>query len=117
MEGDMDEDEYIAMRSDLTPAELEQELVAWRRARGFERRLPVNPEEELAMIWWPDDRAWFVATEASCGGSSYLAGSRRMIERLTTDARLEVLEAQLTDSLSDLRDERNAELDRAAYGR
>jgi hypothetical protein len=69
----------------------------------------------LPPIWWPDDRAWFVATERTLS-TTYVAGSRRAIDRLLASASLEALEARPTDLLSELADVANAALDARADG-
>ena len=38
-------------------------------------------------MWWPDDRAWFVATEID-GENTYVGGSRECIEALLAESRL-----------------------------
>lgn len=54
-------------------------------------------------LWWPEDRAWCVATEVDfCW--TYVAGTRSCIEAVLADKRLEALEAhpdQRGDYLSD----------------
>ena len=47
-------------------------------------------------LWWPEDRAWFVATEVDYAWT-YVAGGRDLLDALMADDRLEVLSAQLTD--------------------
>ncbi len=42
-------------------------------------------------IWWPEDRAWFVHTEID-GTSTYVGGSRSMIDRLVGEQILESFE-------------------------
>jgi hypothetical protein len=42
-------------------------------------------------LWWPDDRAWFVHTEID-GTSTYVGGSRSMIDRLIGEQILESFE-------------------------
>ena len=54
-------------------------------------------------IWWPDDRAWCVATEVDFMWT-YVGGTSAMIERLLADPRLEALETNTEhrgDYLSD----------------
>jgi hypothetical protein len=48
------------------------------------------------QIWWPDDRAWCVATEIDLD-STYVGGSRAFIERLMGEPELEVMPAVLDD--------------------
>jgi hypothetical protein len=45
-------------------------------------------------LWWPEDRAWFVATEIDLAWT-YVAGDQSLIGRLTSDNRLEVLPVAL----------------------
>ncbi len=47
-------------------------------------------------LWWPDDRAWCVATEVDYAWT-YVGGTHQLIERLVEDDRLEVLPAKLSD--------------------
>ena len=53
-------------------------------------------EDQSPNLWWPEDRAWFVATEIDYAWT-YIGGSPVPIEALVVDARLEVLPALLTD--------------------
>ena len=52
-------------------------------ASGFDR--------PAAGLWWPADRAWFVATEIDLEWT-FVAGNTELIERLQQDPRLEVVE-------------------------
>jgi hypothetical protein len=63
--------------------------------------------EAAANVWWPDDRAWFLITARDLA-TTYVGGTRRLIERLQADPHLEVRPAQLSDSLRDA--EAHAEL-------
>ena len=47
-------------------------------------------ERVAAGLWWPQDRAWFVATEIDLAWT-FVAGSHRLIDRLVTDHRLEAI--------------------------
>jgi len=49
-----------------------------------------------ASLWWPDDRAWCVATEVDFMWT-YVGGSNECIRRILTDHRLETWPAALTD--------------------
>lgn len=49
-------------------------------------------------IWWPDDRAWCVATEIDVRWT-YVAGSVRLIDALVADPRFEALPASITDGV------------------
>lgn len=52
-------------------------------------------EDQSPNLWWPEDRAWFVATEIDYAWT-YVGGSSQLIEGLLADDRLEVLPALLT---------------------
>jgi hypothetical protein len=47
-------------------------------------------------FWWPEDRRWFVATPGHMS-TTYLGGSRRLVDRLLADGRLEVFRAEARD--------------------
>jgi hypothetical protein len=47
-------------------------------------------------FWWPDDRRWFVATPEHMS-TTYLGGSRSLIDRLLADGRLEAFRAEASD--------------------
>jgi hypothetical protein len=47
-------------------------------------------------LWWPDDRAWFVHTEID-GTSTYVGGSRSMIDGLVGEQILESFEVDTDD--------------------
>lgn len=47
-------------------------------------------------LWWPDDRAWIVATEIDYAWT-YVGGSAGLIDGLLSDDRLETLPAKLSD--------------------
>jgi hypothetical protein len=48
-----------------------------------------GPSRPTAGLWWPTDRAWFVATEIDFRWT-YVAGDHALIDRLLRDNRLEV---------------------------
>ena len=50
-------------------------------------------------VWWPDDRAWFVATEIDFE-STYVGGSEAAIQAILEDPWLEALPAEPTDGVS-----------------
>jgi hypothetical protein len=64
-----------------------------KRATG---RPWVRSLDQSPNIWWPDDRAWFVATEVDYAWT-YVAGPRRLADALLSDDRLEVLPVRLED--------------------
>jgi hypothetical protein len=59
-----------------------------------------EPFEQSPTLWWPDDRAWCVASEVDFH-STYVGGSRQLIDRLLGDERIEALEAAVTDRVTD----------------
>lgn len=46
-------------------------------------------DRPVAGLWWPADRAWFVATEIDFE-RTFVAGSRQLLAELVHDDRLEV---------------------------
>ena len=48
-------------------------------------------------LWWPDDRAWFVATEIDYMWT-YVGGPQEVIDAVLADPRLEALPARLDHS-------------------
>jgi hypothetical protein len=61
--------------------------------------IPTSPPfvwDQSPNLWWPDDRAWIVATEIDYAWT-YVGGTRAAIDTVLTDARLEALPAHLTD--------------------
>ncbi len=61
-------------------------------------------------LWWPDDRAWVVATEIDFAWT-YVGGTRTTIDAVLADRRLEALEALLGDDPTYGGDTMNAALD------
>jgi hypothetical protein len=51
--------------------------------------------DQSPNLWWPDDRAWFVATEIDFD-STFVGGDDRVIAALVTDKRLEALPIALS---------------------
>jgi hypothetical protein len=58
-------------------------------------------EPESPNLWWPDDRAWCVATEIDLD-STYVGGSATMIRELLSDSRFDALEVRAADQRGDL---------------
>jgi len=67
-------------------------------------------EDQSPNLWWPDDRAWFVATDIDYAWT-YIGGSTELIDQLLADDRLEVLPARLTEKPFHDSDTVNARLD------
>ena len=67
---------------------------------------PLDAAGELGMsmfdqspsLFWPDDRAWLVATDIDLD-STYLGGSAALVRDLVADQRLEAVPASVTDSV------------------
>jgi hypothetical protein len=55
-----------------------------------------EPWDQSANLWWPNDRAWVVATEIDYAWT-YVGGTSELIQGLLDDPRLEALPARLTD--------------------
>jgi len=68
--------------------------------------------DQSPNLWWPDDRAWVVATEIDYAWT-YTGGSHRLVDALLADARLEALPARLSDKPFYDSDLVNASLDRS----
>jgi hypothetical protein len=52
--------------------------------------------DQSPNLWWPQDRAWFVHTEVDLS-STYVAGSRALVDSLLAEPNLECLRAATTD--------------------
>jgi hypothetical protein len=63
--------------------------------RGF-RRFCQPPAFQSPNLWWPADRVWCVASDIDLP-STYLGGTRALVEEVPGDDRLEAVPARLTD--------------------
>ncbi|OLC54075.1 MAG: hypothetical protein AUH85_12630 [Chloroflexi bacterium 13_1_40CM_4_68_4] len=54
---------------------------------------------QSASLWWPDDRAWLVATEVDLD-STYVGGAAAAIDALLTDPALEAVRADIADGIT-----------------
>jgi len=70
-----------------------------------ERLFPLSPQH--ASLWWPEDRAWCVATEVDMMWT-YVAGSEACIADMLADGRLEAWRASPDDRADAGGDEVNA---------
>ncbi len=61
-------------------------------------------------LWWPEDRAWCVATEIDFAWT-YVAGSQRLIDEILSDPAFEALPTKPTDRVTADGDLLNAALD------
>jgi hypothetical protein len=75
-------------------------LVLYRGAIGAAAAFCRFPYGQSPNLWWPEDRAWCVASEIDLA-STYLGGTGALVERVLHDARLEAVPAGLTDPLQD----------------
>jgi hypothetical protein len=74
--------------------------VLYRGAIGDAAAFSRPPAMQSPNLWWPDDRAWCVASEIDFR-STYVGGSRALIDRVFDDERFEALPARLTDRVTD----------------
>ena len=61
---------------------------------------------QSANLWWPDDRAWFVATEIDFS-STYIGGDRQCIEAVLASADLEAMVIEPDHGITDDSDHLN----------
>lgn len=75
-----------------TPEEIE---------RALENLPPSDypPLYQSANLWWPEDRAWCVATEIDLN-TTYVAGSQRLVDALLACGALEVYQVEPTDKIT-----------------
>lgn len=59
-----------------------------------------DPWFQSPNLWWPEDRAWFVATEID-GYSTYIGGEQACIDALVAHPHLEVLPGVQPEHLVD----------------
>lgn len=57
------------------------------------------PTWQSPNLWWPNDRAWCVASEIDLH-STYLGGPRELADQLLCDGRIEALPAKLGDPIN-----------------
>lgn len=60
-------------------------------------------DQQTANLWWPEDRAWCVATEIDLPWT-YVGGQAGLIERLLSDDRIEALPAEPEDNFTRVED-------------
>jgi hypothetical protein len=63
----------------------------------------LGDEDQVANLWWPQDRAWCVATEIDLAWT-YVGGSAGLIAALLADPRIEALPAAPDDALTGVAD-------------
>jgi hypothetical protein len=63
--------------------------------RALESPMDPFPFDQSANLWWPGDRAWFVATEIDFD-STFVGGDDRLIAALVSDERAEALPIALS---------------------
>jgi hypothetical protein len=60
---------------------------------------PMPDMDQTPCLWWPDDRAWCVASDIDLPWT-YLGGPAGLIERILDDGRIEALPAEPGDPLT-----------------
>lgn len=78
-------------------------LSAAHPERGFD---PDEFEPQSPSIFWPNDRSWCVATEIDLD-STYVGGSRQLVDALLADPRFEAWPVQLDDRIDSGADDLN----------
>lgn len=86
-------DVLIASGTEHPPPEAISEVLRYLPLPDF------PPTYQSANLWWPDDRAWCVATEIDFN-TTYIAGSRTLLDALLGSGALEVYEASPTDGVT-----------------
>jgi hypothetical protein len=84
--------DYVLLEGPLDAA---GEIGEWRHWQGRSHFEPHSPN-----LWWPDDRAWCVATDIDLD-STHVGGSAALVEELLGDPRLEVLQVNGADERGD----------------
>jgi hypothetical protein len=67
--------------------------------------------DQSANLWWPEDRAWVVTSEIDLAWT-YVAATAAVVDALVADARIEAMEALITDRFTFDADVVNQALDR-----
>ena len=62
--------------------------------------------QQSPSMWWPDDRAWFVATEIDLD-STYVGGTKACIDALLAHPEIEAVRVRLSDGITIASDELN----------
>jgi len=60
---------------------------------------PVDHSDRTASLWWPEDRAWCVATEVDLSWT-YVGGSQECIASILAHPGIEALPAELSDRVT-----------------
>ena len=98
-------DGWGGLRSDATDAPSFE--LPWRRYFLFEGPIVAATQTfhrddqwyQSAALWWPEDRAWCVATEVDFE-STYIGGTQDVVEELVADPSLEALEIGSHDGIT-----------------
>ena len=84
--------------------------------RALETPMDPFPFDQSPNLWWPEDRAWFVATEIDFD-STFVGGDNGLIAELVSDERLEALPITLSAKADSAADRLNSAPQRPAKGR
>lgn len=74
-----------------------------KEQKQFARTIRSFGGVQSPSLWWPDDRAWVVATDVDLN-STYVGGSAALVAALLADPGLEVLSVTATTSVHDAAD-------------
>lgn len=104
----------------VPPLAMDRVVVACMSPTGKEAPPPMTREAKKSALveswrngpalWWPNDRAWVVATEIDLAWT-YVGGSEQLIRRLVAHSGLEAWRAQSSDPFTANSDALNAALD------
>lgn len=78
----------------------ERPMVLYRGPLVAATALAATPAAQSPNLWWPDDRAWCVASEID-HHSTYVGGDRNLIDRVLGDPRLEAFPVRPADTATD----------------
>ena len=84
--------------------------------RALETPMDPFPLDQSPNLWWPEERAWFVATEIDFD-SPFVGGDNGLIAELVSDERLEALPITLSAKADSAADRLNSAPQRPAKGR
>lgn len=95
------------------PIEVSEQLTGSGRKYFLRRGEILSLEEEhqdslfehAPSFWWPEDRTWFVSSDIDAS-STYVGGSKKLIEQILSDPSLETFPANLADPYGGLYVER-----------
>jgi len=93
-----DHDEAVSMGT-FVAYNLEEESLEDVQAGLADWVASLEPSYQSVNLWWPEDRAWCVATEIDFN-TTYVAGTQRLVDVLLACETLEVYQVELTDGVA-----------------